>query len=1192
MSAKISPWHSLKTRATILTLVVLVLGIWTLPFFATRLLKADWERTLGAQQFSAVSSMAHEVNDGLSDRMQALQAIAKQVTPAMLQDTPKLQTWLEQRPVLPILFNGGVWVAAAEGVAIAEVPLSARRIGTSYRNMEPVISVLQSGQAVISHPLLGKKRQLPLFSIVVPILDAQGKVAGVLSGVTDLDKPNFLDQIANGRHGKTGNYSLVSIQRRQVIAASEKGDIMKLLPAVGVSAWVDRFVQGHEGSVVYTDHTGVELLSSVKTVPVAGWFVQIALPTQEAFAPIRDMQQRIFLAALLLTLLTSALIWWILKRQLSPLVETADAMRSLAQANFVQPLPVTRQDEIGQLVGGFNQLLEKYQQREATLRASEAFKNTVLNSLDAAIAVVDSHGVIVAVNDRWQQVALENGLEPGKPAPNTGVGTNYFSVCELSGETCTGNGPDVGAGLKAVLDGRLPRFYLDYACDFPAQTRWFTITIMPLGQAGAGGAVITHTDITERRKDQNHLARMNKRMSVLIEAIPDPIFFKDGTGRWLITNEPAKQLYRLHSIDWEGKTEAELCELQPEFRADHQACLITDGQAWQNNAMSIFSETVVNARGVAQHFEVRKIPIFDENGSRQSLVIIGRDITELKNSEETLRIAATAFEAQQGMLITDAKRTILRVNQAFTQITGYSAEEVLGKSPDILASGRHDQAYYAVMSKVLETEGAWAGEIWNRRKNGDIYPEWLSISAVKNSAGLTTHYVGIFSDITEHIRAQAQIDALAFYDPLTHLPNRRLLLDRLDQTLHASKRRAGKNALLFVDLDNFKTLNDTLGHHQGDLLLVQVAQRLKTAIREGDTVARLGSDEFVVMLENLSKDDIEAATQAETVGGNILRAFQHDFPLDYGAHHSTPSIGITLFGSEPLVGHEEPLKRAELAMFQAKAAGRNTLRFFDARMQAEVSARAVLEADLREAAQQQQFLLHYQPQVVGAGRITGVEALVRWQHPERGMVSPAEFIPLAEECGLILPIGQWVLDTACTQLAVWAGQPDLAHLTMAVNVSARQFKQAGFVDSVLTTLERTQANPKRLKLELTESMLVDDVEAIIAKMGTLQNIGVSFSLDDFGTGYSSLAYLKRLPLNQLKIDQGFVQNIVTDPNDAAIAKMVVVLAESMGLSVIAEGVELQAQADFLAHQGCHAYQGYLFGKPLPVDALEALVCGR
>jgi EAL domain-containing protein (putative c-di-GMP-specific phosphodiesterase class I) len=373
------------------------------------------------------------------------------------------------------------------------------------------------------------------------------------------------------------------------------------------------------------------------------------------------------------------------------------------------------------------------------------------------------------------------------------------------------------------------------------------------------------------------------------------------------------------------------------------------------------------------------------------------------------------------------------------------------------------------------------------------------------------------------------------------------------------------------------------------MLLAQVAQRLKTCVRDGDTVARLGSDEFVVILEDLSEISEVAANQAEAVGEKVLTSLGPRFQLGNGAHHSTASIGITLFGGAQQESHEEPLKRAELAMFQAKSAGRNSLRFYDPQMQARVSAHAALESDLRDALLEQQLLLHYQPQIAAGGRITGVEALLRWQHPHRGMVSPAQFIPLAEETGLILPIGQWVLETACVQLASWATDPMLCHLTVAVNVSARQFHQVGFVDTVLSTVARAGANAKLLKLELTESMLVDDVEAIIAKMGALKAHGVGFSLDDFGTGYSSLTYLKRLPLDQLKIDQGFVRNIVTDSNDAAIAKMVVVLAESLGLTVIAEGVESQAQADFLAHLGCHAYQGYLSSRPLPLDRLEAFL---
>jgi diguanylate cyclase (GGDEF)-like protein len=436
--------------------------------------------------------------------------------------------------------------------------------------------------------------------------------------------------------------------------------------------------------------------------------------------------------------------------------------------------------------------------------------------------------------------------------------------------------------------------------------------------------------------------------------------------------------------------------------------------------------------------------------------------------------------------------------------------------------------------------------------------------------------------------AEEQIAFLAYHDALTQLPNRRLLLDRLQQALASSVRGGHCGALLFIDLDKFKTLNDTLGHDKGDMLLQQVALRLATCVREGDTVARLGGDEFVVMLEDLRDDPKEAATQAETVGEKILSTLNLPYLLDGHEYHCTSSIGVTLF-CNPLTDLDELLKQADLAMYQSKVAGRNALHFFDPEMQVIVNERAALETDLRDAVRQQQFVLYYQAQVVGDGSLTGAEALVRWKHPQRGLVSPGEFIPLAEETNLILPLGRWVLETACAQLAHWAEHPNTAHLTMAVNISARQLHQTDFVETVQAVLSRTGANPKRLKLELTESLLVSNVETTIVKMVALKAQGVGFSLDDFGTGYSSLSYLKRLPLDQLKIDRDFVKDILSDPNDAAIAKMVVALAGSLGLAVIAEGVETEAQRDFLARLGCHAYQGYMFGRPLPLDEFEALM---
>jgi len=557
-------------------------------------------------------------------------------------------------------------------------------------------------------------------------------------------------------------------------------------------------------------------------------------------------------------------------------------------------------------------------------------------------------------------------------------------------------------------------------------------------------------------------------------------------------------------------------------------------------------------------------------------------------SIEQLRIDATAFESHEGTMVTDAKGVILRVNQAFTNDTGYTAEEAVGQTARILKSGRHDAEFYKRMWESINRTGTWQGEIWDRRKNGEIYPKWLTITAVKDNDGVVTHYVGIHVDITERKAAENEIQLLAYYDLLTRLPNRRLLMDRLQQAIASGARTGRKGALLLIDLDNFKTLNDTLGHQVGDQLLQQIAQRLEACVRDGDTVARLGGDEFVVILENLSEHALDAASQIETVGEKILTSLRQPYQFATHKYESTASIGATLFNDKPQATNEL-LKQADIAMYQAKKAGRNALRFFDTKMQASITARVSLESELRKALEDRQFLLHYQIQVDSSHRPIGAEALIRWPHPERGMVPPAEFIPLSEETGLILPIGLWVLNTACAQLKIWELDAQTRDLVMAVNVSSKQFRQADFVAQVNAAIQRHAINPMRLELELTESLLLDDIEDTIATMNILSEIGVQFSLDDFGTGYSSLQYLKRLPLDQIKIDKSFVRDIATDMSDKAIVRTIVAMAKSLDISVIAEGVETEKQRQLLLKIGCAHFQGYLFGKPVPIAQFEALL---
>jgi diguanylate cyclase (GGDEF)-like protein/PAS domain S-box-containing protein len=701
----------------------------------------------------------------------------------------------------------------------------------------------------------------------------------------------------------------------------------------------------------------------------------------------------------------------------------------------------------------------------------------------------------------------------------------------------------------------------------------------------------TVQDVTEHKRARDAMLESEERFKIVAKATNDAIWDWHIQSDRVWWNEGIRSLFGFshreidNSIDWWSS------RIHPEDRDR----VLQKMHATVNGRDENWSDEYRFMCKDGSYADVldRGFFIRDANGKATRMVGAMLDITERKRAELERRMAEARVreqaswldKAQDAIMVAGMDTRFTYWNKGAERLFGWTAEEALGRTRVELII--EDPATFHEALSIVRKDGDWSGEIRKRRKDGSHLTAEVHWTLVRDDNGQPQSILSIDTDITRRKEAEREIEYLAFYDPLTLLPNRRLLLDRLQHSLAACGRSGHSGALLFIDLDNFKSLNDTLGHDKGDLLLKEVARRLETSARKSNTVARLGGDEFVVMLEDLHEQPDEAAAQAEVVGEKILAMFNQPFRLGDHEHHATPSIGVTLFDCRT-DNVDDLLKRADLAMYQAKASGRNTIRFFDPEMQSVVTARVALETDLRQGLQRQEFSLYYQRQADSDGRTIGAEALVRWNHPRRGPVSPALFIPLAEETGMILRLGHWILEAACTQLALWAEKPETSHLTVAVNVSARQFRSPQFVSQVASILDRTGANPQQLKLELTESLLLENVEKTIGKMTDLKAKGVSFALDDFGTGYSSLSYLRRLPLDQLKIDQSFVKDVLTDSNDAAIACTIVALGKTLGLQVIAEGVETLDQRDFLAEHGCHAYQGYLFSRPMPAEHFMAL----
>ena len=679
----------------------------------------------------------------------------------------------------------------------------------------------------------------------------------------------------------------------------------------------------------------------------------------------------------------------------------------------------------------------------------------------------------------------------------------------------------------------------------------------------------------------SHLQETNQALSFAkdkiqqtLDSVSMAIVVVDKDLRVVATNLTARNTL-LHGVEYQNRPFCDLFDNDTDCAYRQMFLRITDA-----NATVEQTDIQYNSR----HYHAVATPIQNSQGRVDQVIFSFSDITERKLTEEKLRLLAVVFESTtEGIIIADKDKKIIAVNEPFTQMTGYTQDDVLGKDPSLLGSGLHDKAFFEAMWKEIARQGSWRGEMWDRRKDGEAFPVLQAISQVSAEDGTLTHYVSILTDITALKKSQEHLDFLAYHDPLTKLPNRSLFNERLEHACQLAKREQGKLAVIFLDLDRFKTINDSLGHQIGDKLLIASARRLTNLLRASDTIARLGGDEFIILLEEV--DDPQAIA---VLCRDLITAFEAPFTIDGHSLHITPSMGISLF---PQDGQDVDtlVKNADAAMYRAKDEGRNDFQFFTHELSTRAYERLTLEASLRKALEQNQLRLHYQPQIdMANGRIVSAEALLRWEHPELGLIPPDKFIPLAEETGLIVPIGEWVLQTACRQAHAWVKRYPFFQ-SIAVNISGRQFQGGKLVTTVQQMLEQSGLPACNLELEITESYLMSKAEQTVITLDALRELGLSLSIDDFGTGYSSLGYLKRFAVDKLKIDRSFVRDVTTDPNDEAIAKAVIALGHSLQMQIVAEGIETPEQRALLLLHGCDLAQGYLFSRPVPAEAFAQLL---
>ena len=895
-------WQSLRFRLTLATFLAFLLSAWTLTFFAYSSLRSDLERQVGAQQLSTARILAGQIDAEMNDRFAAMTAVAAYV-PADATKTPSVaQSFLDYRYALHPMFNSGIVMLNSSGIAVAEYPRSLGRLGTNYMDRDYALGAIAEGKNSVSRPLTGRVVKQAGVVMAVPIRDPAGKVAGALVGITVLDSTNFLDRLTTQPYGKTGGYLLIAPAQRQVVTATDRSRILEVLPPPGVNPAIDSFLAGYEGTVRMVSPQGVAILASDVRVHAAPWILAAVLPEEEAFAPVRDMFRNMLVAAILLGLVTAGALWWVVRWQFQPLTATVSRLAAMEAPGAVsQALPVAREDEVGTLIQRFNQLLGTLSVRDAELRkAQEGLRQLVDYTPEAT--VVSRDGKIIFANPSALQIL-------GAGHADELLGRDIFDF---------------------MREQKLLR--LD-ATEVLVESQ---SKVLPF--EGTAAIYTFFHDVTEQRRTQLALQESHAFNISVLDSIDSQIAVVDAQGVIQSVNQAwtefaqANGAARLstHSI---GLNYLSICRAAPRRANGEEAAEALRGlEAVLSGRKDSFTlEYPCHSPLEQRWFEMTVTRLHGMGGGA---VIVHKNITTLKTVALDLRIAACAFECNHGMFVTDTKSVILRANRACSAITGYAVNELVGSKVSLLRSGQQSQGFYEAMWKSITDAGFWHGEIVNCNKAGQEYTQDLTISAVKNAAGVATNYVASFSDITERKRMEAAVHRLAFFDALTELPNRRLMQDRLRQAMGNNRRTGAYGAVMFLDLDNFKPLNDRHGHEAGDRLLIEVANRLTTCVRETDSVSRFGGDEFVVMLAELDKDKSVATQEAGLVAEKMRVALSQTYYLRPGGegisaaveHQCSASIGATLFSSQD-TSQEEILKRADQAMYQAKSSGRNRVCF-------------------------------------------------------------------------------------------------------------------------------------------------------------------------------------------------------------------------------------------------------------------------